>query len=490
MSCANQNASKKHFKRFPNINFKILGKTNLSVSDIGFGTYRIDQDNEEHQLALETALSHGINIIDTSSNYTNGDAEKLIGHVLNDFIYKQQCSREEIVLVSKAGYIQANLWNYLNDNPNEKFSETVDIDYGLSHCIHPDFLKHQISQSLDRLNVATIDVFLLHNPEYFLIHAQSQKIPIKEAQEIFIQRILKAFDYLEEEIKDGRICYYGVSSNTFAYPDQHPHKTNLKHLISSKYPNFSVIQCPLNIFETETLINPEQNQESCIHIAQKNNLGILTNRSLNAYHKQQLYCLQEMKQVKTSPKNVSENIKNIIQLEQSLANQLKRNDQKENQSKEPLSLNIGNNIKHYYKNLKGLEESKQLFSHIILPQLEHQIQILLKQFDINQNHQNLIESYISHINTCAKAMIDEKRESRYLEITDIKKTLQNIIPNSNHLNISQIAMGCVRSCTEVSSTLVGLRKQSYVLDALSSNQSIPIKNVNRIWKKLCQTFQT
>ena len=47
------------------------------------------------------------------------------------------------------------------------------VKYGedIWHCIHPEFLADQLTQSLDRLGLATLDVCLLHNPEYFLSEA-------------------------------------------------------------------------------------------------------------------------------------------------------------------------------------------------------------------------------------------------------------------------------------------------------------------------------
>jgi aryl-alcohol dehydrogenase-like predicted oxidoreductase len=47
-----------------------LGATGLIVSRLGFGGYRVDDETPEHRAALERALQAGVNLIDTSSNYT------------------------------------------------------------------------------------------------------------------------------------------------------------------------------------------------------------------------------------------------------------------------------------------------------------------------------------------------------------------------------------------------------------------------------------
>ncbi|MFO0768301.1 MAG: hypothetical protein U0231_16285 [Nitrospiraceae bacterium] len=45
---------------------------------------------------------------------------------------------------------------------------------GIWHCIHPAFSPISL-RDLDRLGIATLDVCLLHNPEYFLTAAAGSK---------------------------------------------------------------------------------------------------------------------------------------------------------------------------------------------------------------------------------------------------------------------------------------------------------------------------
>ena len=65
-------STKNYFAKHPDIKSKILGKTNFRASICGFGCYRIDDGIPQHQKALEKALLSGINVIDTSSNYSDG----------------------------------------------------------------------------------------------------------------------------------------------------------------------------------------------------------------------------------------------------------------------------------------------------------------------------------------------------------------------------------------------------------------------------------
>ena len=66
--------------------FTALGSTGLTTSRIGFGGYRIDLEEADHREALIKALREGCNLIDTSTNYGDGDSERLIGAVLAELI--------------------------------------------------------------------------------------------------------------------------------------------------------------------------------------------------------------------------------------------------------------------------------------------------------------------------------------------------------------------------------------------------------------------
>ena len=78
---------------------------------------------------------------------------------------------------------------------------------GVWHCIHPEFLRDQLARSRERLQVETLDVCLLHNPEYYLTdaHERSHGTLEKRRQE-FDRRIRDAFVFLEAEVAAGRIA--------------------------------------------------------------------------------------------------------------------------------------------------------------------------------------------------------------------------------------------------------------------------------------------
>ena len=81
------------------LTYKTL-ETGLHVSEAGFG-YRINNENEDFKTALQSAISNGINLIDTSANYTDGDSEYCVGEVLGSCIKDSIRTRENIVVVTK-----------------------------------------------------------------------------------------------------------------------------------------------------------------------------------------------------------------------------------------------------------------------------------------------------------------------------------------------------------------------------------------------------
>ena len=84
MSKAIIEETKKLKTKFPKLAYKALGKTQFHVSEAGLGMYRMSHQNQNHRDAFKQALNNGINVIDTSSNYMDGDSETLVGNELSN----------------------------------------------------------------------------------------------------------------------------------------------------------------------------------------------------------------------------------------------------------------------------------------------------------------------------------------------------------------------------------------------------------------------
>lgn len=234
-----------------------LDDSELVVSPAGFGGYRVDVSIDNHRQALSYALLNGINLIDTSANYADGGSERLVGEVVGDLINRGVLTRSAIVVVSKAGYIQGQNYELVQQRQAEgrPFPDVVNYAEGLDHCIHPEFLEDQLTRSLERLNLGSLDCYLLHNPEYYLSWAEQAGISREEARREFYRRIELAFSHLEKEVERGRIQWYGVSSNTLVANSQDAQFTSLEAIwnIAASWGvnhHFRVVQMPMNLLET------------------------------------------------------------------------------------------------------------------------------------------------------------------------------------------------------------------------------------------------
>src|SRR5512139_1102361 len=244
-------------KRHAPLTYGDLGRTGLLVSQAGFGCYRVDVSVETHRQALTKALLEGINLIDTSANYADGGSEALVGKVLGELIGSDKLGREEVVVVTKGGYLQGENYGISQERKRQgkPVPDLVLYGEGIEHCIHPEFLEDQIGRSLERLNLETIDVYLLHNPEYYLGSAAKAGLSLEAARREYYRRIELALRHLEIEVARGRIKFYGISSNTFPSPDSDHQFTSLEtvwEIAESVSPahHFRVIQLPMNLLET------------------------------------------------------------------------------------------------------------------------------------------------------------------------------------------------------------------------------------------------
>ncbi|PIK16017.1 aldo/keto reductase [Halobacteriovorax sp. JY17] len=242
---------------------------------VAFGAYRVSNHSTDHYDALLSAVNKGCTLIDTSSNYTGGESEKLIAQVLKK-------AQRTPILVSKVGYIQGeniSVMNELNSIGQAK-DDLVKVSDNLWHSIHPDFIRNQVQLSLSRLEVEKIDVYLLHNPEYYFYEEGA-------TQEEYYKRIEKAFFELEALVSEGLISSYGISSNNFILSPEDKKVTHIERVMEcaqsvSSTHHFTHIQFPFNMIEIDAL-ESWYDGLSLLNKAKGFDLTVMVNRPLNAF---------------------------------------------------------------------------------------------------------------------------------------------------------------------------------------------------------------
>ena len=249
------------------------------MAKIGFGTYRISEHNPEHIQAIRVAVEEGVDLIDTSTNYMDGSAERAIALAFQPLPLNVI---KDVEIVSKFGYIQGSMLQRVKEGAH--FEEVVQYAEHIYHCISPSFLRDQLTLSLERLNMDSLGCYLIHNPEYFLLDAMNHDLDLDETLDRLFERIEKAFVALEEEVQNGRIESYGVSSNSFAKDAKDVEFLPYEDLLTiakraaveagSDKHHFTTIQLPINLLEETGL--------KCATWAHKNGLRVLANRPFNA----------------------------------------------------------------------------------------------------------------------------------------------------------------------------------------------------------------
>ncbi|WP_324171466.1 aldo/keto reductase [Sulfurimonas sp.] len=259
------------------------------MSNFAFGTYRISDYNPQHIQSLKEAITLGISMIDTSSNYMDGGAERAIALAFREF---DENTKSKVEIVSKFGYIQGE---NLKRHKEQAFEEVVEFAPDCYHSISKSFLQDQLTQSLKRLEMKQISCYLIHNPEYYLLDAINKGVDEDERLDEMYLRLYRAFFALEEEVRKGRILSYGISSNNFSkaqnsneflpYEDLITIADRASEDVGNDTHSFSTIQLPINILEQEGL--------KCASWAKENGLRVLVNRPLNAQLDNLMYRLAD-----------------------------------------------------------------------------------------------------------------------------------------------------------------------------------------------------
>lgn len=152
--------------------YKLLGKSGLRVSELCLGTMTFGEDwgwgssNEESKKIYDAFREAGGNFIDTANIYTNGTSEKFLG----EFIASE---RDRVVVATK-------YTNGLDEgNPNGAGNQRKSM-------------VQSVEGSLKRLNTDYIDILWLHTWDFMT--------PPEE--------VMRAFDDL---VRAGKVLYIGIS---------------------------------------------------------------------------------------------------------------------------------------------------------------------------------------------------------------------------------------------------------------------------------------
>jgi aryl-alcohol dehydrogenase-like predicted oxidoreductase len=161
------------------LRFRTLGKSNLNITEIGFGLWAAggDQwgatDDSEVLNAIDYALAQGMNFYDTADVYGGGHSEELLGQAMRG-------RRDKFIVATKIGW------------------RDFDGERGQSAYTTVEKLIAGVESNLQRLNTDFIDVIQSH-------------IDFRDPT---MEIVVEGFQRLQ---KEGKVKAYGVSTSNFEY---------------------------------------------------------------------------------------------------------------------------------------------------------------------------------------------------------------------------------------------------------------------------------
>jgi aryl-alcohol dehydrogenase-like predicted oxidoreductase len=252
-------------ERFQHLPDHFRNVVGLRASSIGIGTYLGDADEETDRLyteAIGAAIGSGINLIDSAVVYRLMRSERSIARAIGDLIAADKIKREELIVATKGGYLAFD--GAPPANPREWFRREY-LDTGIigpgdliddSNCIAPRYIEAMVNRSRANLDLETIDIYYLHNPE-----AQLSGVDRPE----FMRRIHAAFELLEKKVTDGKLGVYGCATwNGFRADPADPGYLSLSELVEAaravggEQNHFKVIQLPFSLALAQALTHSNQ----------------------------------------------------------------------------------------------------------------------------------------------------------------------------------------------------------------------------------------
>ena len=222
--------------------YRLLGRTNQSISFIGLGcvTFGREIDEEASYPVLDYAVEKGITWFDTAEAYGGGNAQAYRRQALNvDDV------REATNIIGSAEIIMGR-W-LTSRGCRDKIILCSKVNSGNS----PENIEKALKTSLDRLQVEYVDIYELHSPD--------DQTPIQESMAA-----------LAEQVESGRVRHIGCSNFSAVQL-----REALEVSKTENYPRFEVIQPPYSLAAPEA-------QDDLFPLCRSEEIGITTYSPLAA----------------------------------------------------------------------------------------------------------------------------------------------------------------------------------------------------------------
>ncbi|PYT14657.1 MAG: hypothetical protein DMF51_08125 [Acidobacteria bacterium] len=343
--------------------------------------------------------------------------------------------------------------------------------------LHPDFLRDQLARSRERLRLETVDVCLLHNPEYFFSDAKKHRHgqPLDELRVEFYRRVREAFAYFEEAVRRYEIGCYGVSSNTVVAASDDPEATSVTWLLRAAEEaggvdhHFRVVQMPMNLFESggALLLNtgPERSQTP-LEAAAAAGLAVLINRPLNAIVHNRLIRLADVENAAPGG-SVPERKAELKKLEQEYRTQIAPLAGTAKEAIDPF-FHLVDELGGLPKQIEDLESWRQIEQQYVIPRINHTARSMGHNVPApvrtawTQWWERCLPSLEGLLHAIAREA-GRRSRSRSRAVTE---AIDPLVPAERRgESLSRKALWVLAGTPGVTSVLVGMRQPDYVQDA-------------------------
>ena len=487
---------------------------------IGFGCYRIVDGNDEHLRAVQYALASGVTLFDTSSNYGDGASERLVGKLpmaelpmalaqLEPRSLAAGAARDDAsnrvanaTVITKYGYLQGTMLESVKalESMGVEIPEVVKLSDSLWHCIHPEFLEQAFQLSCERMNRTSLDVVLLHNPEYYLQHAHQNGIALSEAREELYRRFTEAFTWFEGAIADGRLRAYGVSSNTFAYPVDATDAVCLARTLRAaeeaggKGHHFAYAQMPFNLIEhfaATSLNTPARSgaaMQTPLEFASENNIHVLVNRPLNAIVDNDLIRLvsHSMPEHIVHPQDIEHRIHEMETREHDLANKLQAEGTLSERDIHVLheAFRVAGALCQSWSQFQGLIHWRDIERSYLAPRIN-----AAAVLGASSAHATEVEEYIRDLTKLLTDLDTMYAQDENASLEELRTALANEFQMDPESPLQHIAIHTL-NCTEgVGTVLVGMRRPQYVDDILAACDLPRQRYTRQTWERVAEQLK-
>ena len=177
-----------------------LGKSSLEVPVLSFGAYAIGggywgaTQDESAIEAMRASIDCGMNAIDTAPVYGFGHSERLVARAIRG-------RRDDVLVLTKCGI----RWDDLRGGEGKDILGPGGVKSRVERNSRPDSVRHEVEESLARLEIERIDLLQ--------VHARDPEVPVAETMGALLElraegklREIGVSNYTRDELEEARVA--------------------------------------------------------------------------------------------------------------------------------------------------------------------------------------------------------------------------------------------------------------------------------------------